>query len=217
MIVITLINGFVLISNWPNWDKPPVIKRNWETEIDLELPGGEVRAALRAVSRRSLTFTVTSPHLTERTRLESRIDAAKLSGLACAPLHGRMSPLGANANEGTDSLTLAVTNWNWQIGDYAILLHSDLSFDIQQVTNVAGLTLTLAGNLTNNWFTGKKVWPLIFGTLTTPNKFDALNAHVNQVEITITELTSARAAQLGVLPAGRAGIGAQVIGKTNQL
>ena len=83
--------------------------------------------------------------------MDYRIDLAKLSGFACAPLHGRACALANAANAGTSTLTLPATAWNWQAGDYVILIADDLTFDVQPVINVAGLVLTLAGNY-QDWF-----------------------------------------------------------------
>jgi hypothetical protein len=215
-MTITTINGFVLISNPSDWSVAPSAKRVWETEIAEALHGDETRQALRSLSRRQVTFNVTATCLPSRSRLDARIDAAKLSGLACAPLHGRMSPLAQNANAGSNVLTLLCANWNWQAGDYAILIADDQTFDVQQVTGIDGLTLSLAGNLANTWPALSKCWPVLFGTLTS-EKMDVLDGWHGSIKITIAELSSPRSTQLGVVPIPPPGVGQQAIGKTNQI
>jgi hypothetical protein len=217
-MTVTLINGFVLISHFPNWNYPPSAKRIWDSEIAMGLPGGETRQALRAVARRQVTFTVTAQSIQERVRLEARLDAAKLSGLACAPLHGRRSVLAQAANGGGNGLTLASTAWTWQAGDYAALILNDTTFDVIEVAavDVTGLILTLAGNLANSWAANALCWPVIFGTLTS-DKAAAIDSEISQIKITIAELTSGRSAQIGVTPGAGVGVGAQRVGKTNQV
>ena len=120
---ITIINGFVLFAHRANWITAPTGKRVWETEIAEVLPGAETRQALRSAARRQLACNLTAATLPERSRLDARVDAAKKSGLACAPLRGRGCPLAQILNAGDPTLTLAAAAlaWNWQPGDYAIL------------------------------------------------------------------------------------------------
>ena len=216
-MIITFVNGFVLISHGANWAVNLRGKRIWQTDIAEALPGNENRSGKRAVSRRQLSFSITAQTLQERVRLEARADAAKLSGLGCAPMHGRSCVLGQIAGAGTNSLVLSQQAWTWQAGDYAILLGpDDLTFDVQPVTAVSmdGLTLTLAENLINNWPAQALCWPVIFGAFTA-EKETALDPHHATQKITIAELVSSRSAQVGVTPAPIPGVGKQVVGKTN--
>jgi hypothetical protein len=217
-MTVTTINGFVLVPHVPNWAGAAAAKRVWETEIAEALPGSETRQALRAVPRRQVTFSVTTNNLEERVRLEARMDAAKVSGLACAAMHGRSCLLGTTANAGTASLALSQTAWTWAVGDYAILILNDTTFDLQKVTGLSngGMTLGLAGNLTNKWIAGNLVWPVIFGAFTS-DKESALTTHHGNVKLTIAELTSSRSVQLGNAAALPPGVGAQRIGATNKI
>lgn len=212
-MTITLINGFVLLSHAADWRVPATHRRVWQSEVAEALRGGESRNALRAVARRSLTWTVTAETLPERIRLEARLDDAKFTGLACAPFHGRGAVLSNAAHAGDNSLTLSSTSWTWAAGDYAILLRDDLTFDCLPVTGVAGSTLNFGpGTLNLNWPSGQLVWPLLFGTLAS-DKASALDGQLSeQQKITITELTSARSAQIGITPAAKLGIGQMAVG-----
>jgi hypothetical protein len=218
-MTVNLVNGYVLISHLPDWGNPPALKRTWATEIAEALYGSETRNGMRAVARRSVTFTtgILSESLQERVRLEARLDAAHLSGLACAPLHGRGSVVALLAM-GANQINLTSASWNWQAGDYAVLLQDDQTFDVQPVETVTngGLTLNLAGELTYAWAAGVNCWPLLFGTLTS-KKIQGVNGWLGSVEITIAETVSARSAQIGVLPAQPAGVGAQIVSKTNKI
>jgi hypothetical protein len=215
-MTVTLINDFVLLSHAADWRQLPECKRIWESSTIEGLTGAEVRQAMRDVARRQLTYAITAASLPERVRLEARLDAAKLSGLACAPLWGRGCVLADPANAGDNSITLASTGWTWQTGDYVILLAGDLTFDVQEVGVVAmgGLGLALGGVLTYNWPAGTSCWPLLFGTLTA-DKAGALTGRESAyAKITIAELTSARAEQLGITPTRPLGVGQAAVGST---
>ena len=213
-MTVTLVNGCVLFAHPYVWQTSPAHKRIWQTEIGEALPGGETRQALRAVSRRQLTVLITTCSLAERVRLESRVDAAKKSGFGCAPLHGRCCFLSAGANAGANSITQDGAAWNWQAGDYVILLANDQIYDVAAVVNVAGGVLTLATNLNYNWPAQALCWPVIFGKFTA-DKEAAINGALGEQKITIAELTSGRSVQIGVTPAQPPGVGQQVIGSTN--
>lgn len=213
-MTVTLVNGHVLFSHLPDWSAKPKCKRVWETAIAETLPGMETRSALRVVARRSLTFAVTPGGIAERVRLESRLDAANLSGLACAPLHGRGSALAANQNAGDNVLHLAWTCWYWVPGDYVILVQDDLTFDVQAVRDVKGLALTLQNPLAYAWPAAAYVWPVIFGKLDAAKETLLDGFHASQ-GLTITERTAAHSAQIGVLPAQPAGVGTAAVGTTD--
>lgn len=211
--MITVINNHVLFAHRPNWGVRPSGKRSWQTEIANALPGGETRQALRAVARRSVTFTVTARTLPERVRLESRIDVAAKTGLACGPLHGRASVLAADANGNTLTL-MSGGAWNWQAGDYAVLVSDDVTFDMAQVVNVDGNILTVGSNLIYNWpARATCCWPIMFGKFSA-QKSNALDGVLAEQQITISEMTSGRSVMIGSLPAVAPGIDTAVIGST---
>lgn len=211
--MITYINNCVLFPHRPNWGMPPSAKRVWQSEIAASLPGNETRQSLRAVARRQVTFTVTARTLPERARWDGRVNAATKSGLACAPLHGRAAVLAANVNAGANLLTLSSSAWNWQAGDYAILIADDLTFDMAAVRVVEGNVLTLADDLHFGWPAQALCWPLIFGKFSA-QKMNALDGASGEQKITVAELTSARSVTIGNLPATVPGIGTATIGST---
>lgn len=228
-----ILNGCVLFPHLSDWTTKVAPKRVWETEIAESIKGAESRASMRAVPRRSVTFSITAD-LRERVRLEARMDAAAATGFACAPLHSRSSTLTNAVAAGAQANILLNLNgaWNWKAGDYAILIRDDVTYDVLAVIN-SGLTadgtwtadsglpvdqpaLSLAGPLTYGWPANALVWPLIFGRFSA-GKESALNGHYGGVAITVSELVSGRSAQVGQLPVPRPGIGQQVIGKTNKI
>ena len=201
----------VLIPHPANWASPPTFKRTWQSEIVSGLPGNETRSALRAVPRRQITFTITTRTLAERARLDARIEAATKSGLACAPLHGRACVLAAAT---VNTLTLASPlAWNWQAGDYAILLEDDQTCDVAKISAVNQNTLDLETPLQLNWFTGHLVYPLIFGKFSA-EKQSALDGALAEQTLTVAELVSSRAVAIGSLPMIPPGIGAALLGST---
>jgi hypothetical protein len=209
--MITLVNGHVLIPHAADWSVAPTAKRTWRSEVTESLLGGEVRQALRAVPRRTLTFSITATSLGERSRLDARIDAATKSGLACVPFWGRGCPLAAAAQG--NSLELAETAWNWTAGDYGILLLSDLRFDVVQVDAVHQASLTLKAALGAQWHEGQLLHPLLFGKLSTEDA-EQLTAWYETVSVTVTQIVGERSVTLGVIPAARPGIGQMTIGST---
>lgn len=216
-MAITLINGCVWLPHRPNWSQPPVARRVWRTEIAEALPGKETRQSLRAVPRRQIAFSIFPRSLPERVRFESRLDAALKSGFACAPLHGFASPLAAGVASGSMSLVLTHNPaWSWQAGDYVALSADDEIYDVAAVTNYAGTTLTLATPLNYAWDASSLVWPVIFGKFTA-DKLNALTNWHEQARLTIAEVTSGRAVQIGATPAHVPGVGEQIIGSTNTI
>lgn len=212
----TMINGHIFLPYLTNWFNAPANKRVWETEMAELLDGYEQRRALRAVPRRSVSYSIFATSLQQRSRLEAELDAALLSGLACAPLFGRAALLSAGAASGTDTLVQQALVWRWQAGDYAVLLDDSGNFDAIEVSAVSGdgLTLTLASNLTHNWPAQARVWPLMFGKITAGKEQVVTDFH-GATTITITELVSGRSVQIGTTPAHVPGVGEQVIGSTN--
>jgi hypothetical protein len=235
MNVLNIISGCVLFPHAPDWMVAPSTRRVWETNIAETINGAESRSAMRAAPRRQVSFTVTSLCLAERTRLEARMDAALETGFGCAPLHGRSSTLlnAVAAGARVDVLLNLGGGWNWKVGDYAMMIQDDLTYDIVPVVNV-GLTadstiwsadsslpinqpaLSLATPLQNAWMAGTRVWPVIFGKFTC-EKLDPLDGQLGAVRLSVTELTSNRAAQIGNQGPQPAGVGAQVIGQTNKI
>jgi hypothetical protein len=206
-MTVTTINGCILFPHMADWSTPPTHKRTREVDIATGILGAETRQSPRPIARRQISFLITPACLPERARLEARWDAAAKCGFGCAPLHGRYCQLAANANAGANTITIAACGaWNWQAGDYVILLADDQTFDIAAVVNVAGNVLTLATNLNFNWPAQSLCWPVIFGAFTV-DKETALDGWHGTLKITIAELTSARAIQIGVTPAAVPGIG----------
>lgn len=233
--VLNIVNGCVLFPHMPDWGTKPVPRRIWETNIAEGIRGNEARAAMRAVPRRQISFMVTAQSLEERVRLEARMDMAISTGFACAPLHGRSSALLKAVAAGAQKTILLSTGggWRWQAGDYAMLINNDLCYDIAAVLST-GLTadssewtadedipinqpaLNLGSPLNFAWQAGALVWPVIFGKATL-SKSDGLSGALSAVKITVSELTSGRNEQIGVLPAQGPGVGQQVIGVTNAI
>lgn len=211
-MTIDTVNGCVVLSHPPDWSTKPSGKRVWETEIATSVKGAEARSAMRAVPRRQLTYMITPCSLQERVRLEARLDAASKSGFACGPLHGRACTLAAAAAANGNTLTVNAGAWNWQAGDYAILISDDQTFDVAAIVNVAGNVLTLAANLNFAWPAQTLCWPVIFGAFSS-EKETALDGHHAVVKVTIAELTSGRTVQVGATPNPKLGIGQMQVGQ----
>ena len=213
--MIALVNGCVLFPHAGVWSRPINHKRIWETEISESLPGSEARQAVRAVARRQIEFSIIPTSLAERVRFESRIDAASVSGFACAPIHGRACRLANAAAAGAGSVTLAASvAWTFQAGDYVVMLRDDQTFDVQPVVGVAGSVLNFgAGVLTYAWVAGVWIWPLIFGKFLSA-KESAINPGQGLIKITIQETVSNRSVQIGATPAAVLGVGQAAVGST---
>ncbi|MDE2106249.1 MAG: hypothetical protein KGL39_54015 [Patescibacteria group bacterium] len=213
-MTVTIINGCVFFPHANAWQAAVSGRRAWQTEVADSLPGAESRQALRAVARRQHTVTIGALSPQERVRFEARVDAALKSGYGALPLFGRCSFLSAAAASGAGAITVTTDSWHWQAGDYAALLFDDETFDVQAVTNVAGGVLTLAGPLGFAWANGAIVRPVIFGMFTAQKEMPS-NPATAAWTVSVAELTSSRAAQIGATPASVPGVGQQVIGSTN--
>jgi hypothetical protein len=214
-MTIVVINGCVLFPHVNAWRSKPAHKRVWQTGVERGVLGNEARAAMRAVSRRQVSVELQVKDA-ERVRLESRIDAAKKSGYGALPLFGRGSYLTAPAAAGANQVSVTTDAWNWQAGDYIILLVNDQTYDIAAINDVAAGVLTLAANLNFSWLNGWPIRPVLFGGFTA-DKQTVITGSYAAWRITVAELTSSRSAQIGVTPPQVPGVGQQVVGKTNKL
>jgi len=215
--MLTEVNGYTLLPH-NGWSTGAPIKgsRKWQTGIGTGVKGNEQRAALRQYPLYKITCSLTATSLPERARMEARIDQAQRAGIACMPFYGFVMWLAAGAAADSNTLTLSAANiWTWQAGDYVFLYANDTTFDAIEVQGVAGLVLTLAGNLTNSWGAQSNVWPLLFGKFSS-DKQGAMSAHLGIWPVTIEQEASARNAQVGVVvaPSGT-GIGVDQVGVSN--
>jgi len=213
----TTINGHVLLPH-NGWASGAPVKwsRRWQSGVGTGITGIEQRSALRAQPRHKLSCDLIATSLQERTRLDARVDAAMKCGLACLPFFGRAGVLLAAANAADVAITLvSVSSWPWAAGDYAVLMGDDTTFDVVQLTGLAGTTLNLQP-LTLNWAAGKKVWPLLFGKFSCARE-QALTDYHGGWPITIEQLVAERTAQIGVTAVPGPGVGQQKIGHTNRI
>lgn len=213
---VELVNGHVLLPNPADWSTPPKWSRRWENEIADGVTGAESRAALRAVPRQALSYQITPVGVVAVQMLDDRLRAALKTGLACGPLHGRGGEIMASVVATDTEITVRDT-FAWQAGDY-FFAGDEEGHDALLVTEAdladGVWTLTLDEPFTRGRLAGALAWPLLFGKFAVA-EMEALTQRLGPVEITLTERTSARSAQLGtVTPPGGAGIGVMAIGST---
>jgi hypothetical protein len=214
--MVALINNHVLIPNRPNWAFKPRWSRAWQTAVTSAVVGRESRYALRANARITLRYRITTKGIVATQELHDRLRAAVKSGLGCAPYYGRGSALVDAAIAGATEV-LITEGWDWQAGDY-FFAGTEGGYDAKLVTIAvldAGVwTLTLDEPLDWDHAAQAPAWPLLFGKLTAP-ELPALTPRAGEVQVSISELTSGRAAQLGaVVPDVGVGIGYMTIGST---
>lgn len=208
------VNNHVLFTEPPNWETPVKWERRWRNEVAASLQGGEARMALRSLPRLTLSWRITPWSSVRRNLLEDAIRAARKTGLGCAPYWGRASVLQSACTAA--AVALADGHWAWQAGDPIFFqrIHSpsNIEFEVRTVEDVDGSTLTLDQAVAFTSPAGAFVWPLVFGKFSCPE----LTAETNWrggVDLTLSEMTPGRAAQLGsVTPPGGTGIGAMTIG-----
>ncbi|HYG98867.1 MAG TPA: hypothetical protein VD837_07020 [Terriglobales bacterium] len=214
--MIVLVNNHVLIPHAADWATPPTTARAWETQISEALPGSEIRQALRAQCRRTLSFMFTATTIQERARFDARWDAAAKSGLAAVPFFGRSCTLSADADETDDEIAVAPGGWGWAVGDYIVLMNGDQMVDCHAIASVDGDTLTLETALNYDWPADFIVRPVFFGKPKS-EKFPVLTSWHESVAINVSQLVSERSAQLGsVTPPAGSGIGTMIVGSTFQ-
>src|SRR5690349_12811880 len=128
--MVELVNNHVLFANEADWTVRPQWQRAWKTAVVDALTKAQSRFGLRSNPRASLQFTITPVSQQEQARFDDCIRAAKKSGLACAPMHGRGALLTADASG--DEIT---TNegWPWAIGDYCFFRFGD-TYEVRQLT-----------------------------------------------------------------------------------
>lgn len=214
--MVTLINNHVLIPNGANWATKPNWSRAWQTALASAVVGKESRYALRSTPRITLRYLITTADIATTQQLHDRLRAALKSGFACVPYHGRGVSLVDDVAAGAAEVTV-MDGWSWQVGDYFFCGYED-GFDAKLVTAAvldAGVwTLTLDAVLDLDHAAGSNAWPLLFGKLMAPD-LPALTPRVADVQVTLSELTSGRAAQIGaVVPPVGAGVGYSIVGTT---
>lgn len=205
---VELVNSHVLIAHRANYGDSPDWERKWSSDVVDSEFGEESRFAQRLVPRAMLKWTVTAAELAEQSQLADRIMAAKKLGKACAPYWGRGSELAIHASE--DTATIETSFWPWAIGDYIIFIDDNGNFDVRQLDNVAGTSLTLNAPLSRLYRSGTFCWPLIFGRFNCDN-MKALTQRNGEVAMSIQELTSPDAEAIGTADAPIDGIAGENI------
>lgn len=214
---VELVNGHVLLPNGADWSTRPRRTRRWQSGISTAVTGRESRQALRQEPRLSIEVQICgAATIVAQQMLDDRIRAAAKLGLACLPHHGRGGNLTADADAGANEVTVSDA-WPWQAGDYFFAGDENGSDAIIVTAAVlaAGIwTLTLEDVLTFDHLAGAFAWPLLFGEFSA-SKMPALTPRFGPVRVTVSELTSARSAQLGELvPVAGDGIGHMIVGDT---
>ncbi len=163
---ITLVNGSVLFPTRPNWRESVTWKRSWQTEIAAALQGQEDRRALRRIPRVALTWLLTTLSAEETATVETWIQAALKSGLACTGYWGRACEISVDVT--STSAELYPGSWPWAAGDYILFVDPVThAFDAILVDSVAGNTLTLHAAVSQTYKACGLCWPIVFGKLKT--------------------------------------------------
>jgi hypothetical protein len=211
----TLINDHVLFPQPCDWAARPEWARQWESGVSTATTGAESRRGLRPEARESLTFLITPADAVAQAEFAEQINAARKSGLACAPAHGHGATLTAPAVGTEVTVTAGRT---WRVGEQLFFQAADESYEVRELTAVNLTddvwTLGFDDALTGTYAAGQLVWPLLFGEF----RCDQIGAEMptcGPARISIAELTAAASAQLGaVTPPGGTGIGSMAIGST---
>jgi hypothetical protein len=163
-MTLALVNGHVLFPTRPNWRESVTWKRSWQTEIASALQGQETRRSLRRIPRVALTWLITTLSTEETAILETRIQAALKSGLACTGYWGRACEIKTAVTGSTAELWPG--SWPWAAGDYILFIDPDTNaFDAVLVDGVDGNTLTLHASVSRTYQVCGLCWPTLFGKL----------------------------------------------------
>ena len=161
---VTLVNGSVLLPTRPNWRDSVSWKRSWQTTIAGALQGHETRRSLRRIPRVTLNWLVTTLSAEESAVLETRINAALKSGLACTGYWGHACEIASDVTGTTAALYPG--SWPWAAGDYILFIDPDSNaFDAIKVDGVSGNTLTLHSSISQTYKACWLAWPILFGKL----------------------------------------------------
>lgn len=175
-----------LIPHPPNWIHPVDYQCRWENSIAEALTAAEERAAWRQRPLRQLRYTVSPVDLAERILLEERLLAALKSGLATVPYWGRSSTLASDATSASLLVTIETSAWPWQTGDWIFFMDDQRRWDLVQLANVSGATLTLASALSRTYPKGSAVWPTLSGRLSVGDQ-TVLTNHQGEIELGLVE------------------------------
>src|ERR1017187_1091738 len=161
---VALVNGSVILPTRPNWRDTVTWKRSWQTTIAGALQGQEDRRALRRIPRVMLNWLITTLSTEESAVLETRINAALKSGLACTGYWGHAAEIASDVT-GT-SAAIEPGSWPWAAGDYVLFIDPTTgTFDAIKVDSVSGSTLTLHTSVSQTYKACWLCWPIIFGKL----------------------------------------------------
>lgn len=193
------VNNHVLFWFAPDWSEPPEWSRAWQNEVATAVTGPESRFALRRNPRISISFSLRPLEIVDVQMLDDAAREARKLKVACCPLHGRGAVLNSAVVAPASEIAVSANGFAWQAGDYVFLQRSDDSYEVAEVTGVDELggliILTLADPVTSH-AAGAFVWPLLFGKFSCGD-LEGLTPRDGSLRVTITELTSRAAVQLG--------------------
>lgn len=164
---LTEVDDHILLPHQADWTRTPTVERLWRGEVVKGLTGDEDRSSVRRNPWKVLKYQLAPWNHVERARFDDRMRAALRIGKACAPHWGRGTKLAAAVSAAGTSLTLERTTHGLSAGNFVFIqtcVPADYdSWDVALLDAVSGVTLTLAGGLTNGYPAGTFVWPLLFG------------------------------------------------------
>ncbi len=181
---VQLVNGHVLLPDYPAWTARVQSERRWLTAVDRALSGSESRQALRPRPRERIAFRIESRDPAELCGLLARVDAALKAGRACCPSWGRGIPLVSAVG---DTVVLSRNAWAGVQG--YIFLSDREAYEVGEVKAAAAGQITLAGTLARDWSAGGWVWPLVFGRPTFSDIEHRTDWHAG-LTVTVSEIAT---------------------------
>lgn len=139
---------------WPtedfrvNWDSPYEVEIEFRTDIFVSRNGKEQRRAQRRKPRKRITYQ--SIFDNKQLRKYNAIIASRQTRTFTIPEETKTVKLAASAATGTDTLVFDTVP-EWVVPNYNYMLLLDNRREIVRVDSVSGNTVSLVGNLQNDW------------------------------------------------------------------
>jgi len=187
MTTFTLSSPDAYFTHFPKWDESMHFRRTYRTNILKSITGKEQRNTLRTIPVKSLSFTVQPPSIAETSYMR-RYLMKYLHQLWGVPVWPREMSLSSAAASGQAVLNIDETRWRGLSNNDPVIVINDYNtYDAGTISSFTNTQITLSGNLTNSYSSGKKVYPLMNVELASPKDLSRLVPGYNKVAMEFIE------------------------------
>ena len=159
--------GFLLFDYEPNSKDDYILEiLNWRTDVIEAHKGNEQRRGLRAIPRR--TFTYTHNAIGQRANTLEALIYGSSNQVFALPVWTDAATLTQAANTTTDIYT-DFSNRGFFAGGYVVIYESPTKFEFARVASFDNGFFSITEETFYNWPAGAKVYPIVFAHVDTPS------------------------------------------------